>query len=218
MSHDVKQVYIDDSLLIFAEKQNKKLEKKITILFKAFLFIVLCIGPISLFLSYFSNQTHSEKPALIDRDNNVEYVEPLVNPSINYTYAGDIAEDYAEDLLSFHFLKIDKQIQSRNSYFFQGYFAPLYMEPLIESNSINKIKNQKLIVTATTVRKPRLQGVLLDKGYRTFIFNIPIIQTMYGPSGDPETKSLMLHMRLRQVVRTENINGLVISDLGIRKR
>ena len=92
------------------------------------------------------------------------------------------------------------------------------MEPLIESNSINKIKNQKLIVTATTVRKPRLQGVLLDKGYRTFIFNIPIIQTMYGPSGDPETKSLMLHMRLRQVVRTENINGLVISDLGIRKR
>jgi len=41
---------------------------------------------------------------------------------------------------------------------------------------------------------------------------------MYGPSGDPETKSLMLHMRLRQVVRTENINGLVISDLGIRKR
>ena len=218
MSHDVKQVYIDDSLLIFAEKQNKKLEKKITILFKAFLFIVLCIGPISLFLSYFSNQTHIEKPALIDRDNNVEYVEPLVNPSINYTYAGDIAEDYAEDLLSFHFLKIDKQIQSRNSYFFQGYFAPLYMEPSIESNSINKIKNQKLIVTATTVRKPRLQGVLLDKGYRTFIFNIPIIQTMYGPSGDPETKSLMLHMRLRQVVRTENINGLVISDLGIRKR
>ena len=218
MSHDVKQVYIDDSLLIFAEKQNKKLEKKITILFKAFLFIVLCIGPISLFLSYFSNQTHIEKPALIDRDNTVEYVEPLVNPSINYTYAGDIAEDYAEDLLSFHFLKIDKQIQSRNSYFFQGYFAPLYMEPLIESNSINKIKNQKLIVTATTVRKPRLQGVLLDKGYRTFIFNIPIIQTMYGPSGDPETKSLMLHMRLRQVVRTENINGLVISDLGIRKR
>ena len=182
------------------------------------MFIVLCIGPISLFLSYFSNQTHIEKPALIDRDNNVEYVEPLVNPSINYTYAGDIAEDYAEDLLSFHFLKIDKQIQSRNSYFFQGYFAPLYMEPLIESNSINKIKNQKLIVTATTVRKPRLQGVLLDKGYRTFIFNIPIIQTMYGPSGDPETKSLMLHMRLRQVVRTENINGLVISDLGIRKR
>ena len=218
MSHDVKQVYIDDSLLIFAEKQNKKLEKKITILFKAFLFIVLCIGPISLFLSYFSNQTHIEKPALIDRDNNVEYVEPLVNPSINYTYAGDIAEDYAEDLLSFHFLKIDKQIQSRNSYFFQGYFAPLYMESLIESNSINKIKNQKLIVTATTVRKPRLQGVLLDKGYRTFIFNIPIIQTMYGPSGDPETKSLMLHMRLRQVIRTENINGLVISDLGIRKR
>ena len=218
MSHDVKQVYIDDSLLIFAEKQNKKLEKKITILFKAFLFIVLCIGPISLFLSYFSNQTHIEKPALIDRDNNVEYVEPLVNPSINYTYAGDIAEDYAEDLLSFHFLKIDKQIQSRNSYFFQGYFAPLYMEPLIESNSINKIKNQKLIVTATTVRKPRLQGVLLDKGYRTFIFNIPIIQTMYGPSGDPETKSLMLHMRLRQIVKTENINGLVISDLGIRKR
>ena len=218
MSRDVKQVYIDDSLLIFAEKQNKKLEKKITILFKAFLFIVLCIGPISLFLSYFSNQTHIEKPALIDRDNNVEYVEPLVNPSINYTYAGDIAEDFAEDLLSLHFLKIDKQIQSRNSYFFQGYFAPLYMEPLIESNSINKIKNQKLIVTATTVRKPRLQGVLLDKGYRTFIFNIPIIQTMYGPSGDPETKSLMLHMRLRQVVRTENINGLVISDLGIRKR
>ena len=218
MSRDVKQVDIDDSLLIFAEKQSKKLEKKVTILFKAFLFIVLCIGPISLFLSYFSNQTHIEKPALIDRDNNVEYVEPLVNPSINYTYAGDIAEDYAEDLLSFHFLKIDKQIQSRNSYFFQGYFAPLYMEPLIESNSINKIKNQKLIVTATTVRKPRLQGVLLDKGYRTFIFNIPIIQTMYGPSGDPETKSLMLHMRLRQVIRTENINGLVISDLGIRKR
>ena len=218
MSRDVWQVDIDDCLLIFAAKQSKKLEKKVTILFKAFLFIVLCIGPISLFLSYFSNQTHIEKPALIDRDNNVEYVEPLVNPSINYTYAGDIAEDYAEDLLSFHFLKIDKQIQSRNSYFFQGYFAPLYMEPLIERNSINKIKNQKLIVTATTVRKPRLQGVLLDKGYRTFIFNIPIIQTMYGPSGDPETKSLMLHMRLRQVIRTENINGLVISDLGIRKR
>lgn len=58
MSRDVKQVDIDDSLLIFAEKQSKKLEKKVTILFKAFLFIVLCIGPISLFLSYFSNQTH----------------------------------------------------------------------------------------------------------------------------------------------------------------
>ena len=143
MSRDVKQVDIDDSLLIFAEKQSKKLEKKVTILFKAFLFIVLCIGPISLFLSYFSNQTHIEKPALIDRDNNVEYVEPLVNPSINYTYAGDIAEDYAEDLLSFHFLKIDKQLQSRNSYFFHGFFEPLYMEPLIESSSINKIINQK---------------------------------------------------------------------------
>lgn len=217
MSQDSADVIVTDELIKYAQQQNVRYTANLYKLMVSFLVLTAGVPIIGSFLSYESNDIKIVKPALVHENKGVQYINPIINPSISYSYAGKIVEDYAVELLSFHFLKLNTEIPRRRRLFAPDEFERLYLQPLRDSGAFKRIADRNLVVTASLKRTPILRGVLVSDGFRTFKYSIPMLQTMIGPSGKSETNTVTLEVLLRQVERSVSINGLVIIELGIRK-
>jgi len=149
-----------------------------------------------------------------DASGNVEQIVPYRNPRLTDRQAMNWTRERVIDLLSLHFKKYYEQIRQRKDYFVGDGFIK-YQESLIENETIDRIRNDGLIVTAINQKDPRIVRRWIDSGVTKWQMQVPMLQTIEGASDKPYTNRFVALVTIEETQRDEAIDGLKIRYFNI---
>lgn len=218
-SSAIQTVTVTDDLLAFANNQNSQFEQKLKVKWLASGALMFLVVGLGVALTFDATELRLSAPVLVDSDGTTKVLPPILDLDNSYEFTAALADKYAMRLMSFHFLKLESQLQSRRSLFVDDEtYDRVYQAPLAEAEAFKRIQKNNYIISAATVRNADLLGEFINDGDRYIRYQLHMIQTAQGPSGEPETNTLFLTMTFKRVSRDKAIEGLLISDLGtIRK-
>ncbi|MBD3587587.1 DotI/IcmL/TraM family protein [Salinimonas sp. HHU 13199] len=212
-------VTITDELLEYALKQNRLMQKKLQrkmLLSSGLLAVIVGLG---LTLAFDATELRLSEPVLVDEEGNTKVIPPIFNLENSLAFSAALADKYAMRLMNFHFLNLENQMQERRSLFVDDKtYEAVYRRPLQDADAFERIQKNNYIITAATIRNADLMAEFIVDGDLFIKYQIRLVQTAVGPSGEAESNKVILELTFKRVSRDEAIEGLLISDLGTIKR
>lgn len=187
---------------------------------KIYLLISTFLGVYILMATLMLIARASDSPGLItflnDGASSVETITPHRNPPVTDRQALHWARDKVCDLLSLHFKKYAEQISRRRDYFV-GNGWMLYQTSLIESKTIETLKQDGLIITAINQNEPRLLEKYSLDGKTNWRIEMPILQTIQGASDKPQTVKKIASVTVEETRRDHAIEGLKVRIFSVQE-
>ena len=119
-------------------------------------------------------------------------------------------------MLSIHFRNYAEQIAQRRT-LFAGDGWTLYQQSLLESGTIEKIKDSGLIITAVNADTPRLLNRYVLDGKTNWYLQIPVLQTIQGAKEKGATERKLVDITVQEARRDEALEGLQIRLFNISR-
>lgn len=125
------------------------------------------------------------------------------------------AGEQSTELLSIHFNNFRSQLDKRRNLFVGDGFQK-YLAALNKFKTADFVSKNAVIITAVVRDVPHVAAIYTSEGNKTWQFEIPLMQTIYGANDDPKTKNLIAHITVEEAERSKILAGLKIKNFKIQ--
>ena len=213
---DAPTIAVDKELVIFAHNQNISMTRKLRHYIAALIVLCLMTSILALWLSDVAMSPRVKTPYFQNATETKQY-KPMPDNPVNFNDASHFGKRWAMQLTSLSFDRLFTQLENSKELFSEGVFERDYFNPLMESGTFSDIENNLLTITSAKVGIVRADTYLTQNGLE-YVLHVPIVQTVLGLSGKPETRRATVKLTLIPVTRDIKVEGLLINKLGISSR
>ena len=142
-------------------------------------------------------------------------ITPLINHPVSDTQAINYAGRVVAELLSFHFLTLNEQLEHRKPLFYGDGFDN-YLQSLKSHRVLSVINEKSLVITVVPSDDIKLTQKPFFAGHYGWLIEVPVITTAEGAGSQPQTSQSTIIVTLHPVDRVINVNGLQVRQFYVR--